>query len=200
VFYIDLSIQEFRVAFFLKSNTSLLPSSATNISTNSHGGSTSSESSSSGSSNKTVPSNSSNKNTSPSNDTSNSNSSIPTPGNNSDTSASNSSIKGSATTVDLNSTLIDCPQLSLFQNVSLQGQFQSDVFLPKINLLLLTLYPSSLSNCQLSKASYSWRVGESALVSTIHYDLQYDCTDGGLSFGAEITNNELKIVSTPEGI
>jgi hypothetical protein len=90
--------------------------------------------------------------------------------------------------------------LSQFQNVQIKQQMQTDVFLPKINLLLSNVYRGALTNCQLSSANYSWTVGQSALVSTIHYDINYECTNSTLEFGVDMTNNQLKIVKVPEGI
>jgi hypothetical protein len=78
---------------------------------------------------------------------------------------------------------------------------QSDLFLSKINLLLLQMYASALADCELVDAEYSWMVDGNTVVSTILYTISYECPQrGNLTFMAQISNNVLTVLTVPEGV
>lgn len=94
-----------------------------------------------------------------------------------------------------------CPELSQFKNVDITNQLKSDLFLPKINLLLITMYGNTLENCGITDAKYSWILNPEVIVSTIRYNITYTCKNKTeYQFITEISNNELKLVNKPENL
>lgn len=169
IFNLDQSSSQFSIVSFQQSATNLIPGKelpSANATT----------------ADKNISSNSSSKNSSNATIT---NSSTPS---NKNTTANKSSSQGDVPVVRLPSNSSACSALN--QRVDVTGQIQSDLFLPRINLLLTSMYSSALTNCAIGSASYEWLLGDSALVQTIRYYITYSCTSGlSYSFVAQISNN-----------
>jgi hypothetical protein len=170
IFNLDLSSSQFSIVSFQQSATNLVPGKelpSANATT----------------ADKNISSNSSSKNSSNVTITNSS-----TPSNKNSTANKSSSSPSDVPAVRLPSNSSACSALN--QRVDVSGQIQSDLFLPRINLLLTSMYSSALTNCAIGSASYEWLLGDAALVQTIRYYITYSCTSGlSYSFVAQISNN-----------
>ena len=74
----------------------------------------------------------------------------------------------------------------------------SDIFLPKINLILRTMYESMLANTRISSAKYSLTLDPASSSSNITYQISYLNMEGiAFNFVVAIINNEFQLVSAP---
>jgi hypothetical protein len=81
--------------------------------------------------------------------------------------------------------------------VDITNKQSTDIFLPKINLLLHTMYDSLLTNTHISSAKYSLALNPTT-GSSITYQISYvNADDTAFNFEVAIVNNEFQLVSFP---
>jgi hypothetical protein len=82
--------------------------------------------------------------------------------------------------------------------VDITNRQTSDIFLPKINLILRTMYESMLANTRINSAKYSLTLDPTSSSSNITYQISYINMEGNpFNFVVAIINNEFQLVSAP---
>jgi hypothetical protein len=74
-------------------------------------------------------------------------------------------------------------------NVDITEKQGNDVFLPRINLLLRTMYSSALTNCEIKEAKYSWKMTNSVITNITYHILYKSLEDKSYYFEIEVANN-----------
>lgn len=104
-----------------------------------------------------------------------------------------SNITNSPTTTQTNNislNSINCQKIIQAANVNITNNQNTDIFLPKINLLLQTMYASVLVNSNISFANYSWAIANNSMISNINYTIIYqNIKSMTFAFNVGISNN-----------